>query len=80
MSLHQVAMKQSNGELIYEIIKKLQAEIDIIIYAIGDYGSDLKKGLRLLGVPHIHDLSHLIARTIEKIYNNDVRYNELKKK
>ncbi len=78
-TLHQVSMKRSNGELIYEIIKKLQEEIGITIYAVGDYGSDLKKGLRLLGVPHVHDLSHLIARTIEKIYNTDSRYNEFKK-
>ena len=78
-TLHEVSMKRSNGELIYEIIKKLQEEIGITIYAVGDYGSDLKKGLRLLGISHIHDLSHLIARTTEKIYKNDTRYDEFKK-
>jgi len=78
-TLQEVPMLRSNGELIYERIKKLQEEIGIIIYAVGDYGSDLKKGLRLLNVPHIHDLSHLIARTTEKIYKNDTRYIEFKK-
>jgi len=78
-TLQEIPMQRSNGELICEIIQKLQEEIGIIIYAVGDYGSDLKKGLRLLNVPHIHDLSHLIARVTEKTYNNDTRYSELKK-
>ena len=72
-------MKTSNGELVSSEIIKLKKELGNIIYAIGDHGSDLKKGLRLSGIPHIHDLSHLISIEIEKIYNKDDRYEKLKK-
>lgn len=71
--------KTWNGELVSREIKNLQKDIGIIKYAVGDYGSDLKKGLRLAGITHIHDLSHLISLSIEKIYRKDERYEGLKK-
>lgn len=71
--------KTWNGKLVSHEIKNLQKDIGIIKYAVGDYGSDLKKGLRLAGITHIHDLSHLISLLIEKIYKKDERYEELKK-
>ncbi len=70
--------KTWNGELVAIEIKKLKEELGIT-YAVGDYGSDLKKGLRLCGITHMHDLSHLISLIIEKIYNKDYKYKKLKK-
>jgi len=78
--LLEIPMKTSNGELISREIKKLKEELGNIAYAIGDYGSDLKKGLRLLSIVHIHDLSHLISNEIKKIYDKDARYLLLKEK
>ena len=49
-------------------------------YAVGDYGSDLKNGLSLSKIPHIQDLSHLIALIIEKLYKKDIRFAEFKRK
>ncbi|MCD4747446.1 MAG: hypothetical protein K8R58_14210 [Bacteroidales bacterium] len=72
-------MKTSNGELVSSEIKRLKKELGNITYATGDYASDLKKGLRLLDIPHVHDLSHLISLEIEKIFNKDERYEKLKK-
>ena len=69
-----------NGVLVSKEIKKLEATIGKIKYAVGDYGSDLRKGLALSGIDHIHDLSHLIALTIEKLYKNDDRFIEFKSK
>lgn len=71
--------KTWNGKLVMCEIKKLQKDIGLIKYAVGDYGSDLKKGLRLAGITHIRDLSHLISLLIEKIYKKDERYEGLKK-
>lgn len=68
------------GELVAEEIKKLEPTIGKIKYAVGDYGSDLRKGLDLLHIGHIHDLSHLIALTLEKTYKNDDRFVEFKNK
>ena len=68
------------GELVAAEIKKLEPTIGKIKYAVGDYGSDLRKGLLLLNISHIHDLSHLIALTLEKIYENDDRFHGLKSK
>ncbi len=69
-----------NGVLVSKEIKKLEATIGKIKYAVGDYGSDLRKGLALSGIDHIHDLSHLIALTVEKLYKNDDRFIEFKSK
>ena len=46
-------------------------------YAVGDYGSDLKNGLSLSKIPHIQDLSHLIALIIEKLYKKDAGHGDL---
>lgn len=67
-----------NGKLVAQEIKKIEATIGKIKYAVGDYGSDLRNGLALLMIPHIHDLSHLIALIIEKLYKNDVRFIKFK--
>lgn len=67
-----------NGVLVSTEIDKLKLEIGNIIYATADYGSDLRKGLRLSNVIHIHDLSHMIALILEKLYSNDQRYQLLK--
>lgn len=67
-----------NGELVAQEIKKIENTIGEIKYAVGDYGSDLRKGLNLLKIPHIHDLSHLIALEVEKLYKTDERFIEFK--
>ena len=67
-----------NGKLVAQEIKKIETTIGKIKYAVGDYGSDLRNGLALLMIPHIHDLSHLIALIIEKLYKNDVRFIKFK--
>jgi len=69
-----------NGTLVKEELKKLESTIGKIKYAVGDYGSDLKKGLVLSEIVHIHDLSHLIALIIKDIYKNDEKYIEFKNK
>jgi hypothetical protein len=69
-----------NGDLVSKEIEKLSLQIGTIIYAVGDYGSDLKKGLRLQGIPHIHDLSHMMALITEKLYKKDSRFIEFKNK
>lgn len=70
--------KTWNGIIVSCELKKLQKEIGTIKYAVGDYGSDIKKGLKLTGIPHMHDLSHLMSLLIEKIYDKDEKYEELK--
>lgn len=69
-----------NGKLVAKELKKLEAVIGKIKYAVGDYGSDLRKGLVLSKIAHIHDLSHLIALITENIYKNDDRFIEFKSK
>lgn len=69
-----------NGKLVAQELKKLESTIGKIKYAVGDYGSDLRNGLVLSMIPHIHDLSHLIALIVEKMYINDNRFIEFKSK
>jgi len=69
-----------NGKLVSVELKKLETKIGKIKYAVGDYGSDLRKGLALSEISHIHDLSHLIALITEKLYKKDDGFNGLKNK
>lgn len=69
-----------NGKLVSEELKKLETKIGKIKYAVGDYGSDIRKGLTLSKISHIHDLSHLIALITEKLYKKDDSFIELKNK
>ena len=67
-----------NGSLVSSVINTLIAKYGTIKYAVGDYGSDLKKGMQLSGIPHIHDLSHLMAIQLKKLFAKDERYIALK--
>jgi len=81
LSTLQVVNKTSwNGKLVADELQKLEATMGKFKYAVGDYGSDLRKGLVLSQIPHIHDLSHLIALIVEKLYLNDNRFVGLKSK
>lgn len=64
------------GELVKEELEKLKKDLGGISYAIGDYGSVIKKGLKLTNIKHIHDVTHKIALIVEKLYKKDERYIE----
>jgi hypothetical protein len=68
-----------NGELIGELLERVQDKLGHIIYAVGDYGSDLKKGLRVAGIPHIHDITHHIALILKRLYADDPDYQHVTK-
>lgn len=59
------------GEFIQEILERLQLTLGRIKYAVGDYGGDIRKGLRLAGIPHIHDVTHRIALSLKHLYADD---------
>lgn len=75
-----VIKEKWDGQAICNYLTTLQERIGNIIYAIGDYGSDIKKGLELAGVPHVRDLTHELASIIEKLYKKDPDYVSLTKK
>jgi hypothetical protein len=70
-----------NGEEVSKIISELKKKLGgSILYAIGDYGSDIKKGLEMTEIIHIHDITHRIALILEKLYKNNEKYNEFTNK
>lgn len=69
-----------NGNEVEKILSKLKKEIGTIKYAVGDYGSDIKKGLKLSKIIHIHDITHRIALIIEKMYKENDEYLRFTKK
>ena len=71
--------KKWTGGSIAECVSDLKKEIGNIKYAVGDYGSDIKKGLKTTGIKHVHDITHAIALILEKIYGNDEEYQEFTK-
>jgi len=73
----EISKEKWDGETINKYLMKLEADIGKIKYAVGDYGSDLKKGLELAKIRHIHDITHKIALILKKIYEKDDQYQEL---
>jgi hypothetical protein len=75
--LREIVKYKWNGEIIKDEINDLREELGSIKYAVGDYGGAIRKGLKLLKIPHIHDLTHKIALILEKLYKNNKSYNEV---
>ncbi len=69
-----VSKTKWTGQDVADQIIKLEKDLGKIIYAIGDYGGNLKKGLRICEIKHIHDLTHWMALEVEKLYKNDKKY------
>ncbi len=68
------ASAQWNGAFIRDVVVRLQDRLGRIKYAVGDYGSDIRTGLRLAGIPHIHDVTHRIALSLKHLYADDPIY------
>lgn len=66
-----------SGEIIKTILLELESKLGKIKYAVGDYGSDIKKGLELAGILHMHDVTHRIGLIVEKLYGTDVLFTDL---
>ncbi len=75
--LREISRTNWNGELIKDVILDLKKEIGNIKYAVGDYGSDIKKGLNLLNITHIHDITHKFALILKKLFKNNISYKEI---
>lgn len=75
-----VAKDKWDGEVIRDCLIELKGEIGNIIYAVGDYGRDIKKGLELAEIKHVHDISHKFALILKKIYEKNEDFQELMRK
>lgn len=62
------------GEDVRDAVLRLQAGIGTVTYAVADHGSELRKGLRLARVRHVHDVTHALALLVEGIYKDDPVY------
>ncbi len=74
------ASAQWNGDFIGELLERLQRQLGRIKYAVGDYGSDIRKGLRVAGIPHIHDVTHRIALSLKTLYAADPIYQDVSRR
>jgi hypothetical protein len=64
-----------SGESIKETLEDVQENIGgNISYAVADQGNTIKKALRLMKIPHIYDLTHRIALSLEHIYRKDAEF------
>ncbi len=75
--LREIARAHWTGDTIAPMVRELQHELGTIRYAVGDYGSDIKKGLRLADIAHIHDVTHHIALILKALYANDPTYQDV---
>jgi len=74
------AREHWDGEGVKEIVEKVQKDLGKIKYAIADYGSDIKKGLKMANIKHVYDLTHKIASLLKKIYkDNEIFISFVKK-
>jgi hypothetical protein len=75
--LCEVVKAHWTGEMVEQTLRELQQQLGTIRYAVGDYGSDIKKGLRLADIPHVHDVTHHIALILKDLYASDATYQDV---
>ena len=68
------------GEMVQECLESLQQKIGTIKYAVGDHGREIKYGLKLANIRHIHDITHAIALMIKSIYGKDEIFQAFSKR
>ena len=70
-----------SGQNIKESIEDVQKHIGgSIIYAVADYGNTIKKALRMMKIPHVYDLTHRIALSLDHIYREDPEFKSYTEK
>lgn len=75
--LREITSTRWTGETVRDVVLDVKKELSDIKYAVGDYGGEIKKALRLSCVPHIHDLTHKIALILEKKFKNYSLYADV---
>jgi hypothetical protein len=68
--------KSWTGEDIAKELIICKEKVGGVIYATTDGGSTIKKGLRISNIPRVYDLTHAIAIMLEKLYKNDLEFQE----
>jgi hypothetical protein len=68
-----------NGENIFAELAYCKQQSGKVIYAATDGDSTLKKALRLAGIAHVYDVTHALARILEKLYGKDDIFMKLTK-
>lgn len=68
------------GESIKEQLIDIQEQIGGIKYAVADHGNNIKKAIKLMGFPHVYDLTHRISLCLEHIYKEDNSFKEFTKR
>jgi len=71
-----VAKEKWTGEIVKDCLLEVKVKAGNIIYAVGDYGSDIKKGLESMEIKHVHDIGHRIALILQSIYKKDEAFQE----
>ena len=69
-----------NGEAIKAQLMHVQEQIGCIRYAVADHGNNIKKAIRLMGIPHVYDLTHRISLSLEHIYKEDAEFRAFTKR
>ncbi len=77
--ISQVSKSGWNSELISEEIKKAEAQLGNIYYAVSDRGPSIRKALNLCNIPQIHDLTHRVGNILKKVYKNDNEFIDFTK-
>lgn len=69
-----------DGEAIKAHLMVIQEQIGCIKYAVADHGNNIKKAIRLMGIPHVYDLTHRISLSLEHIYKEDAEFKGFTKR
>ena len=77
-------VEKSNGEIVYEQLEATTEKTGIPRAIVGDYGSDIKKGIEIFCEYHnetdyIYDVKHKMASLLKKYLNNNDRWKEFVK-
>ena len=77
-------VEQSTGAIVHLQFQDLIKRYGVPVAVVSDRGSDLKKGVDLLQIDYpnviaLYDIVHLVSRLIEKMLNQDDRWDEYRK-
>lgn len=70
----QISKSGWNAQKVKIELEKAKEILGSIKYAVSDKGSSINKGLKLCGIPHIHDITHRIANILKKVYKKDSEF------
>jgi hypothetical protein len=62
------------GHEVKELLDRASAQVEEVLYGLGDQGNNIKKGLALAQLAHMPDCTHALGTVTKRLYAKDERF------